>query len=114
MVEDADPCLRLCSAALQSRKLRFAHPFPKDRWFLLGALRVELEQAGEDFVADFVGPAVAPGLFAFAAGGFFGLACRAVASRRRPVPFVIEDEVAGGGEVSPAVGGEDGGIHPGV
>jgi hypothetical protein len=32
------------------------------------------------------------------------------------VPFLarpVEDEVAGGGVVSPTVGGEDGGIHPG-
>ena len=32
--------------------------------FLLGAFGVEFEEAGEDFVADLVGPAVASGLLA--------------------------------------------------
>ena len=73
---------------------------------LLRALGIELEEAGEDFVADFVGPAVAPGRFLFAAGGFFraGLGL---------VVLVIEQELAGafGEQVGQAVGGEDGGVH---
>jgi hypothetical protein len=41
-----------------------------------GAFRVEGEELGENFVADFVGPAVAVGLFLGAlllAGGFGGV-----------------------------------------
>src|SRR5579863_933047 len=69
--------------------------------FLFGAFFVEGEEAGEDFVAEVVGPAVAPGFFAgaSAASGFFVLV----------VIFVVEQEFAGGGlgEVVPAVGFED-------
>ncbi len=68
--------------------------------FLVVALLVEGEEAGEDFVVGGLGPAVAVGLLAFAGGVFF--------------VFVVEDEFAGGVDVGPAVGGEDGFVHCGV
>ena len=68
--------------------------------FRLRAFGVQGEEAGEDFVTGGVGPAVAPGLFL-------------------PAPFflvdrVVEEEFAVGGDVAPAVGGEDGAVHGGV
>ena len=48
-----------------------------------GAVGVEGKQAGEHFVADFVGPAPAVGFLLAAPGGF--------------VDRVVEEEVAGGG-----------------
>ncbi len=73
---------------------------------------VEFEEAGEDFVADFVGPAVAPGLFLLSTSGFF----RAIGQSGIGLVLVIEQELAGafGEQVGPAVGGEDGGVHSGV
>ena len=38
-------------------------------WCSCSALAVEFQEAGEDFVAEVVGPAVAPGLLAAAASG---------------------------------------------
>ena len=65
-----------------------------------GAVGVEGEQAGEDFVADGVGPAVAAGFLLAAPGGF--------------VDLVVEEEVAVGGNVAPAVGVEHRVVHGGV
>ena len=72
--------------------------------FFFGAGAVEFEQAGEDFVADFVGPAIAPGLLAVAAAGILLVL----------LVLVIEDEIAGRLQVGPAVGVEDGAVHLGV
>ena len=66
----------------------------------LRAFGVQGEEAGEDFVAGGVGPAVALGLLAVAP--FF------------LVDRVVEEEFAVGGDVAPAVGGEDGAVHGGV
>ena len=65
-----------------------------------GAVGVEGEEAGEHFVADFVGPTPAVGLLLAAPGGF--------------VDRVVEEQAAGGGNVAPAVGVEHGAVHGGV
>src|SRR6202040_4290155 len=71
----------------------------------LGALAVEFEEPGEDFVAEVVGPAVAPGLLAAtAASGLFVVF----------ILLVVEQEFAGGLQLGPAVGVEDGAVHRGV
>lgn len=77
--------------------------------FLICALGVEFEESGEDFVADFIGPAVAPGFLFLSATGFFW-------ARLGLVVLVIEEELAGafGEQVGPAVGSEDGSVHAGV
>jgi len=69
-----------------------------DRALLLGALGVEFREAEEDFVADGIGPAVADALGDGLAAGLF--------------LETVGDEFAGGGKVAPAVGGEDGAVHP--
>ena len=66
-----------------------------------GALGVEGEEASQNFVADFVGPAVAPGLLAAAGAVLVVLAFL----------LVVQDELAVRGYVIPAVGGEDGAVH---
>lgn len=71
-----------------------------DRWRLAGALPVELQEAGEDFVANLVGPTVAPWLAAAARGVFLLL--------------VVQEEFAGGLNVGPAVGVEDCAVHRSV
>jgi hypothetical protein len=59
--------------------------------FFSVAFGIEGEEAGEDFVADVVGPAVAPGLFLFALPPASGLVVF--------VFLVVEEELAVGGDV---------------
>lgn len=96
-------------------------------------LLVEVEEVGEDFVMGGFGPAVAPGEFAFAplrqtspdqaveGGGFVGGGEEEIAGGDAVLGFwgevvgvgieVVEGEAAGGVDVVPAVGFEDGAIH---
>ena len=68
---------------------------------LLGrALGIQGQQACEHLVADFIGPAVAPG-FILPAPGFF-------------VDLVIQQELAIGRDVSPAIGIQNDAVHCGV
>ena len=62
--------LRVRPALRGGRSLSFSFLFRcgAGEAFCFGVLAVEFEEAGEDFVAEIVGPAVAPGFFA-AAGG---------------------------------------------
>ena len=87
-------------------RLRLAGGGEAGQIFLLGPLSVQFQEAGEDFVADKVGPAKAPGFLA-AAAGFLGAVV---------FVFVIEQEfaLALGNEVGPTVGFEDGAVHGGV
>src|SRR5262249_26626366 len=72
---------------------------------LLGAAAVEVEEAGEDLVADVVGPAVAPRLLA---------AATAPGPVLRVLLLVGEEEGTGRPDVGPAVSVEDRPVHRGM
>ena len=74
---------------------------------LFGALLVEAEEAHQDFVAEVVGPAVAPGLFA-AAGAATGVGLVVVHF------VVVEQELVRRMQVGPLLGVEDGAVHRSV
>ncbi len=92
------------------------------------ALLVEVEESGEHFVVGGFGPFVAPGKFAFAGAdegtkgvGFVGGGEEEIAAGDSLGGLggevvgvgveVVEGEAAGGVDVGPVVGGEDGAIH---
>src|SRR5262249_21362572 len=71
---------------------------------LLGPLLVQGEQAGQDLVAEVVGPAVAVRLLLRLAASLIFLL----------LFYIIEEEITGRLQVGPAIGVEDGPVHRGV
>ena len=76
---------RLSSSSSRGPSSCRPRPRPREA-LLLGALAVQFEEAGEDLVAEVVGPAVAPGLLAAAAAAGFLVVL---------VLLVVEQELAG-------------------
>ena len=95
-----------CVVAWRGRRFRHAVAFPSrirrctGTHLLRDPLGVQLQQPREHLVADGVGPAVAVGLL--------------LAAPRLLVDRVVEQEVAVGRDVAPAVGVEDGAVQGGV
>src|SRR6266478_1284549 len=107
------PCSRLAWPSEEVPRLRCLGRAPRPRFdaalhseaatgarLLSRALRVELQEARQHLVADFVGPPVAPGLLPVAP--------------LLLVDLVVEEELAVGRDVAPAVGVENGAVHGGV
>ena len=97
-----DPCVSGCLGRALRRCLLAAllRRGGAGAGLFLRALGVELEQPRQHLVADLVGPAVAVGLL--------------LVAPLLLVDLVVEEELAVGRDVAPAVGVEDGAVHGGV